>query len=76
MGDMTLTKGNKAIANHAADGKDSLLFEMLGKGQVRFRGPFNCAGVSCGGWGTCSSQEFSMASTIFCSNPSGRAELG
>jgi 5-methylcytosine-specific restriction protein A len=45
-GDMTLTKGNKAIANHAADGKDLLLFEMLGGGQVRFRGPFNCAGYS------------------------------
>jgi hypothetical protein len=29
-GDMTLTKGNKAIANHAAHGKDLLLFEMLG----------------------------------------------
>ncbi len=45
-GDMTLTKGNKAIANHASDGKDLLLFEMLGGGQVRFRGPFNCAGYS------------------------------
>jgi len=31
---MTLTKGNKAIANHAADGKDLLLFEMLGEGQL------------------------------------------
>src|SRR5215471_15612516 len=45
-GDMTLTKGNKAIANHPADGKDLLLFEMLGTGQIRFRGPFNCAGYS------------------------------
>lgn len=45
-GDMTLTKGNKAIVNHATDGKDLLLFEMLGRGQVRFRGPFNCAGYS------------------------------
>lgn len=45
-GDMALAKGNKAIANHAADGKDLLLFEMLGKGQVRFRGPFNCAGYT------------------------------
>ena len=45
-GDMTLTKGNKAIANHAVDGKDLLLFEMLGAGQIRFRGPFNCAGYS------------------------------
>jgi 5-methylcytosine-specific restriction protein A len=45
-GDMTLTKGNKAIANHAVDGKDLLLFDMLGGGRVRFRGPFNCAGYS------------------------------
>jgi 5-methylcytosine-specific restriction enzyme A len=45
-GDMALTKGNKAIANHAVDGKDLLLFEMLGAGQIRFRGPFNCAGYS------------------------------
>ncbi len=45
-GDMTLAKGNRAIANHAADGKDLLLFEMLGGGRVRFRGPFNCAGYS------------------------------
>jgi 5-methylcytosine-specific restriction enzyme A len=45
-GDMTLTKGNKAIANHAPDGKDLLLFEMLGAGQIRFLGPFSCAGYS------------------------------
>ena len=45
-GDMALTKGNKAIADHAADGKDLLLFDMLGNGQVRFRGAFNCAGYS------------------------------
>ena len=43
-GDMTLTKGNKAIANHAANGKDLLLFEMLGKRGVQFCGIFNCAG--------------------------------
>jgi len=43
---MTLRKGNKAIANHAVDGKDLLLFDMLGGGGVRFRGPFSCAGYS------------------------------
>lgn len=43
---MTMTKGNKAIANHAADGKDLLLFDMLGGGEIRFRGPFNCAGYT------------------------------
>jgi len=34
------------INNHAADGKDLLLFDMLGGGRVRFRGPFNCTGYS------------------------------
>jgi 5-methylcytosine-specific restriction enzyme A len=45
-GDMTLTAGNKAIAEHARAGKDLLLFETMGKGQVRFRGAFNCAGYT------------------------------
>lgn len=42
-GDMELTAGNRAVAEHAASGKDLLLFETLGKGQVRFRSAFNCA---------------------------------
>jgi 5-methylcytosine-specific restriction protein A len=37
-GDMTLTAGNKAIANHTADGKDLLLFEALSAGRVRYSG--------------------------------------
>jgi 5-methylcytosine-specific restriction protein A len=45
-GDMTLTKGNRSIAAHIELGKDLLLFEMLGKGQVRFLGPFDCAGYA------------------------------
>jgi len=45
-GDMKLTGGNKAIAEHAVNGKDLLLFETIGKGQVRYRGAFNCAGYS------------------------------
>lgn len=45
-GDMTLTAGNKAIANHGADGKELLLFEAIGAGRARFRGAFNCAGFS------------------------------
>jgi len=45
-GDMSLSGGNRAIANHAADGKELLLFEALGSGRVRFRGAFNCAGFS------------------------------
>lgn len=43
-GDMTLTKGNKAIYRHAADGKDLLLFRMLAGRRIQFVGSFNCAG--------------------------------
>lgn len=42
-GDMALIGGNKAIAEHITKGKDLLLFETLGKGQVRYKGMFNCA---------------------------------
>jgi 5-methylcytosine-specific restriction enzyme A len=43
VGDMKFKSGNKAIAEHAADGKDLLMFETLGKGKgVRFLGAFNC----------------------------------
>jgi 5-methylcytosine-specific restriction protein A len=45
-GDMTLTAGNRAIANHVIDGKDLLVFDALGHGQVRFRGMFNCISYS------------------------------
>jgi 5-methylcytosine-specific restriction enzyme A len=45
-GDMTLTAGNKAIANQLADGKELLLFEALGSGTARYRGPFDCASYS------------------------------
>jgi 5-methylcytosine-specific restriction enzyme A len=43
-GDMRLAGGNRAIAEHAAAGKDLLLFQTLGGGQVRFLGPFTCSG--------------------------------
>jgi hypothetical protein len=33
---MILQRGNRAIANHAVDGNDLLLFRTLGRGQVRF----------------------------------------
>jgi 5-methylcytosine-specific restriction protein A len=43
-GDMTFRGGNKAIRDHAAIGKDLLLFEALGKGQgYRYLGQFACA---------------------------------
>ncbi len=41
---MEFVAGNRAIRDHAADGKDLLLFETLGKGRpVRFLGTFSCA---------------------------------
>jgi 5-methylcytosine-specific restriction protein A len=43
-GDMEFSGGNRAIRDHAADGKDLLLFQTLGKGKsVRFVGSFSCA---------------------------------
>lgn len=43
-GDMEFVRGNKAIRDHAAGGKDLLLFEALGKGQgIRYKGSFACA---------------------------------
>jgi len=45
VGDMTMTSGNSAIRDHAAAGKDLLVFEQLNRrGQVRFLGLFGCAG--------------------------------
>src|SRR4051812_25124871 len=42
-GDMEFARGNRAIRDHAAEGKDLLVFEMLGKGEgVRFVGAFLC----------------------------------
>lgn len=47
VGDMTLTGGNLAIANHAAKGKALHLFQSLGKGKgQRYLGEFACAGYS------------------------------
>lgn len=44
VGDMQFVRGNKAIRDHAANGKDLLLFEALGKGDgVRFKGQFSCS---------------------------------
>ena len=43
VGDMEFTRGNRAIRDHAADGKDLHLFESLGKGQgYRYLGMFVC----------------------------------
>lgn len=38
LGDMTLTRGNKAIMNHINDRKDLHLFEQMGNGQVQYVG--------------------------------------
>jgi 5-methylcytosine-specific restriction enzyme A len=44
-GDMEFIRGNKAIRDHAEDGKDLLLFQSLSeKGKYRFLGAFACAG--------------------------------
>lgn len=43
-GPMTLTRGNKAIADHAKDGRALHLFQSLGKGQgYKYLGEFACA---------------------------------
>lgn len=48
VGDMRFVAGNRAIRDHAHEGKDLFLFEALGKGKpVRFVGRFACAS-----WGT------------------------
>ncbi|GAB3482291.1 HNH endonuclease [Azotobacter salinestris] len=47
IGDMTLTGGNAAITNHAANGKALHLFKALGKGKgQQYMGEFACAGYS------------------------------
>jgi 5-methylcytosine-specific restriction protein A len=44
VGDMQWVRGNRAIRDHLADGKDLLMFENLSKGKgVRFIGCFACA---------------------------------
>jgi 5-methylcytosine-specific restriction protein A len=43
-GELRLAGGNRAIAEHTAAGKDLLVFQTLGGGQVRFLGPFGCTG--------------------------------
>jgi 5-methylcytosine-specific restriction enzyme A len=43
-GDMQWRAGNTAIRDHSAHGEDILLFQTLGRGQVRFIGEFVCAG--------------------------------
>ncbi|WDY56230.1 HNH endonuclease [Pseudomonas sp. PSKL.D1] len=46
IGPMTLTRGNRAIAEHAEDGRALHLFESLGKGKGnRYVGEFACADV-------------------------------
>jgi 5-methylcytosine-specific restriction protein A len=43
LGDMKLERGNAAIANHIADGRDLLLFRKTAAG-LRFEGPMVCSG--------------------------------
>ncbi len=45
VGDMRMVSGNSAIRDHAADGKDLLIFSQQKRGGlVRFEGLFSCAG--------------------------------
>jgi len=44
VGDMAFVRGNRAIHDHIADGKDLHLFEYLQRGQVRYVGQMICAG--------------------------------
>lgn len=45
VGDMRLTKGNRAILRHQQDGKHLLLFQMMGSGKpYRYLGEFVCEG--------------------------------
>lgn len=43
-GDMKFIKGNKAIRNHVADGRDLHLFEYIRTGYVRYIGQMQCIG--------------------------------
>ncbi|MEG0635028.1 MAG: hypothetical protein RR517_21095 [Pseudomonas sp.] len=45
-GDMTPTRGNRALAEYAENGKAIYLFESLGKGNGnRYKGEFSCADI-------------------------------
>lgn len=61
LGDMNFTRGNRAIRDHVVDGRQLLLFEALGKGQVRFNGEFVCAGYD---FGTGPDRDGTMRHTI------------
>jgi 5-methylcytosine-specific restriction protein A len=44
VGDMTFVRGNRAIHDHVADGKDLHLFKYAGRGQVRYMSQMVCTG--------------------------------
>lgn len=44
VGDMTLTRGNRAILDHAANGRDLHLFKSTARGEVQYCGQMVCAG--------------------------------
>lgn len=47
VGDMEFKRGNKAIRDHIADGKQLFLFNAIGKGKpVEFLGEFECASIN------------------------------
>ena len=44
VGDMRWVRGNRAIRDHEAGGRDLLLFEYMGSGSVRYVGQMYCTG--------------------------------
>ena len=44
VGDMTFIRGNRAVRDHIADGKDLHLFECVQRGRVRYIGQMVCTG--------------------------------
>ena len=46
VGPMLFERGNRAVRDHLVNGKDLLLFQTRGRGEVRFLGRFECAGYS------------------------------
>ena len=41
-GDQQLTRGNRSVANHVADGKALHLFQQESRGMVRYEGEYRC----------------------------------
>jgi hypothetical protein len=47
LGDMEFVRGNRAIRDHVASGKELHLFEAIGNGDVRYINQMTCIGYDC-----------------------------